>query len=137
MTKDSKRTEKRKAVRKSIKKEITGSLAAIEYPQIELLFDQIITTVITNRVSPTGIILTANQKGIIKTRQTVVAAGKNSGVAIGQEIEINTDLFPKRKTSDAKNDIGPDGYSQFPPLVLIEGKEYLHISSRYVLWVYK
>ncbi len=137
MTKDSKRTEKRRTLRKVVDEEITAMKLDIIYPKVEMIFDQILTTASTTRVSNSGLIMSAHEKGDLQTRQTVVACGPNSLVKVGTDIEIDPMKFPRKMIKEAANGIGKDHYMIQPPYVTIEGQDYLHISSRDLKWLYK
>jgi len=137
MTKDLKRTEKRKAIRKAVNEELETTKMGITFPGVEMIFDQILTTANTTRVSNSGVILSMHEKGELKTRQTVVACGPNSLVAIGNEIEIDPMKFPRKLLKEAPNGIGKDHYMVQPPYVTIDKYDYLHISSRDLKWIYK
>lgn len=107
----------------------------LKYPKVTMLYDHILTSVITRKVTASGVIVNAGKRGEILNRQVVVAAGPNSSVEIGDEIELNVDRFP-RKNIPAKNDIGPDGMLVIPPIEIIDSVEYLLISSREIKYIY-
>jgi hypothetical protein len=102
---------------------------------IRLTFDHIITTLNVKKVSNSGIILTSKEQGEILTRQTVLACGPNSMVTVGEEVEININLF-KRKFTAPKNGIGKDLEEIIPPVELIDGAPYLFITSREIKYIY-
>lgn len=104
-------------------------------PKVRVFYDKILTTVNTKKMQG-NIILTSNERGEILTRQTVVACGPNSNVEVGDDIEINVELFQKRRIP-AKNDVGPDNYELIPPIEMIGKEYYLFITSREVKWVYE
>ena len=102
---------------------------------IRLTFDHIITTLNVKKVTESGIILTSNESGEILTRQTVLACGPNSLVTMGEEVEVNVNLF-KRKFTAPKNGIGKDLEEIIPPIELIDGEPYLFITSREIKYIY-
>jgi hypothetical protein len=101
------------------------------------MFDHVITTAETKKITDGGIILTADEKGAILTRQTVLVAGPNANVVPGEEIEINVDRFPRKNIGPARLDIGEDRYIIVPPIEIINEKPYLFISSREIKYVYE
>ena len=108
----------------------------IKNPKVKLFLDRILTTVKVKKITESGIILTHKQEGQPETRQTVVAAGPNSGVKIGDEVEINFQAFPHKKVKDAPNDVGKHIYEMTYPIETIDNELYFYISSREVKWVY-
>ena len=105
-------------------------MAEIKKPEVEVLFDKILTTYKSGKTTAGGIFIDAPD-----SRQTVVACGPNSSVTIGDEIEINFLMLPKRYEK-AKYDKGPDKAITVLPIEEIDGEEYLYISSREVKWIY-
>jgi len=105
-------------------------------PKVKLLYaDKLLTTVNSRRVTDSGIILTDNELGEVYTRQTVVATGPNSTIKIGDEVELNFDLFPEKREAP-KNGIGKDKVFLVLPVETIDGERYLFLSQREVKWVY-
>ena len=102
---------------------------------IRLTFDHIITTLNVKKVTESGIILTSKESGEILTRQTVLACGPNSLVSVGEEVEINLNMF-KRKFTAPKNGIGPDIEEIIPPIEIVNNEPYLFITSREIKYVY-
>jgi len=100
---------------------------------VRLFFDRLITTIDSDESSS---ILGSDGRKPPKTRQRVIAAGPNSGVVPGEEVEINFDLFPRQKVKDALHGIGADTYAVSLPIKEIEGVPCFFISSRELLWVY-
>jgi hypothetical protein len=104
------------------------------------MYDHIITTANTRKISPGGVILTSKETGEILSRQTVLVAGPNANVSAGEEIELFVDRFPKKNKGARQigsvSDIGPDNYEIIPPIEIIDKKPYLFISSREVKYVY-
>lgn len=98
--------------------------------KVRLLDDYLITT--TNKRD--GLIILEGPSEIL-TRQTVLVAGPNAMVVPGDEIEINTSGF-QRKFVHPKNGIGPDIEVVVPPLIEIDKKEYLYLSSRQIKYIY-
>lgn len=102
---------------------------------VTVFYDRIITTLNYDKATSGGILLGDGKKGIPRTRQTVVVAGPNSNVSVGDEIEINFNSFPvKRKTPSLK--IGPDNETIILPLETIDEEDYFFISSREIKWKY-
>jgi len=112
----------------------------IKYPEVRLFFDKIMTTVKVEKVSKGGVILTANEIGKPYTKQIVVAAGPNSNVKIGDEVEINFSLFPQKNVGPTQvgqvKDIGPDKYVTILPIEVIDDEKYFFITAREIKWVY-
>ena len=108
----------------------------MEELKIRCMFDHIITTMNTRKVSDSGIVLTSNEEGELLTKQTVLVAGPNANVSPGEEIELFMDRFKIEHKENAKYDIGPDRYAIKVPVEIINGKKYLFISSREVKYVY-
>lgn len=107
---------------------------------IRCMYDHIITTANTRKVSASGIILTSKETGEILSRQTVLVAGPNAGVSVGEDVELYVEKFP-RKNKGAKqvgsvSDIGPDIFEIIPPIEVIDKEPYLFISSREIKYVY-
>ena len=106
---------------------------------VRLFHDYIITTMDANKVSPSGIVLSSKEQGVVKSRQTVLAAGPNAMVSPGDEVELNVSRFPtKPKDPDKyeKNGIGPSHMEVILPVETIEGTDYLFITSREIKYVY-
>jgi hypothetical protein len=109
--------------------------------EVECFIDRIITTCNVMKITPSGIIITDKDKGIPKTRQTVLAVGPNASVKVGDEVEIDFDKFPRRpvdpnKSKYTKNGIGPDNYEIFLPIETIDGVDYLFICMSHIKWKY-
>ena len=109
-------------------------MAETKNPKVRLQYDKILTTMNEEKVTKSGLIRSSS---LILNRQTVVACGPNSGVKVGDEVEINPAFFPKRFKEEAKNDVGPDIYTAEPPIEYIDGIPYLYISSREIKWIYE
>lgn len=102
---------------------------------IRCMYDHLICTM---NKKPGSIILKTEDE--ILTRQTVLVAGPNAGVVAGEDIEIFVDRFPKKmRGSDkyTKNGIGPDNFDYVIPVEIIDGENYLFISSREIKWAYE
>jgi hypothetical protein len=117
--------------------------------KIRLMYDNIVTTMNTKKVTNSGVIITSKKEGDILTRQTVLAAGPNAGVEVGEEIEINVDRFPKKnvgpKQVGAVSDIGSDRFVIVPPIEVLsvtdekgvtKEEPFLFISSREIKYIY-
>jgi len=104
-------------------------------PAIRVFYDRIITTVNYQLKTEGGVLLGDGKKGIPYTKQTVLVAGPTSNVSVGDEVEINFNLFPTHKTAP-KLGIGGDTESIILPLEYIDEEDYFFISSREVKWVY-
>jgi hypothetical protein len=87
--------------------------------------------------TPGGIVLTKPQ---VASRQTVLVAGSTAGVEVGEEIELNFARFAQKNTGPravgSVNDIGPDQYEIVIPVEVIDGKQYLLLSSREIKYIY-
>ncbi len=112
-------------------------MAELKLPAVRLLYDRILTTTNTKKsTSPQGIILASKEEGLLLGRQTVVAAGPNAIVEIGDEVEINFFSFPKKLAQKAKNDTGPDLYDINFPIESIDGETYLYFTTQNLKWIY-
>ncbi len=111
-------------------------MAELELPPVRLLYDRILTTTNTRKKTSSGILLSSKEEGLVLEKQTVVAAGPNAIVKVGDEVEIDFFRFPNKLKEKAKNDIGPDIYQTTFPIEIIDGQKYLYISTRELKWIY-
>lgn len=100
-----------------------------------MTYDRILTTAHSQKVSASGVIL-APGEGAILTKQQVVAAGPTSVVKKGEWVEIDPNKFPKKRIK-ARYDIGPDSEVAVPPIEIIDGEQYLLISTRELKYIYE
>jgi hypothetical protein len=106
----------------------------IKVLNIRCMYDHIITTMNVKK----GSVIVKTEDEIL-TRQTVLVAGPNAGIIVGEDVEIYVDRFPRTKRSldkYTKNGIGEDKYDTIIPVEIIDGEKYLFISSREVKYVY-
>lgn len=111
----------------------------LKVPNVRLQFDHIITTMDTVKITASGIVLTNKEEGEVKSRQTVLVAGPNSGVIPGDEIELWVERFPKKQRQPdkyEKNGIGSSKFEIALPIEVIDKEPYLFISTREIKWIY-
>jgi hypothetical protein len=101
--------------------------------KIKLFFDHIVTTCNRRKVE-VGKLVT--QLDDILPRQTILAAGPNADVEVGNEVELNLNRFPRIQVQ-AKNDIGPDkaGAIIYPTETIL-GREVMLMSTREIKYIY-
>lgn len=104
-------------------------------PQVEMFMDHVLLTAHKHTITASGVLLQDN-KGNILTRQTVVAAGPNAAVTVGEEVEIDPGRF-KFTTSPAKHGVGPDIKHIQVPIEIINDVAYLFMSTRELKYKYK
>jgi hypothetical protein len=101
--------------------------------KIKLMFDHIVTTCNRRKVEVGKLIV---QPDDILSKQTVLSAGSNAGVEVGEEIEINLNRLPRIQVQ-AKNDVGPDKTGAIIyPTEKILGREVMLLSSREIKYIY-
>ena len=106
------------------------STEEVKLPKVRLFFDRILTTFKNENTTKAGIIQLQPD-----SKQIVVACGPNANVSIGDVVEINYNLMPKKYDTPAHG-IGKDKETIVLPTEMIDGEEYLFISSREIKWVY-
>lgn len=105
------------------------------FPKLRMFSDHILTTARTNKVTKSGVILNEG-KGEMFTRQTVVCCGPASGLEPGMDVELNPNRFEKVRIP-AKYETGPDTFKVVFPLEIIDGEQYLLISTREIKFAYE
>jgi hypothetical protein len=117
------------------KMEIVKEVSKVEHPRLRMFSDSILCTANKIKMSKSGIVLNEG-KGDMKTRQTVICCGPASGLEPGMEIELNPSRF-QREHIPAKYETGPDTYKVLLPIEIVDGIEYLLISTRELKYAYE
>jgi hypothetical protein len=102
--------------------------------RLKLFSDHVLTTCFTKDVTEKGIILNEG-KGEVLTKQRVMFCGPASGLNPGDEVELNSNLFPKKAVKN-KYDVGSDQYIIVPPVEIIQGYAFLYVGTREIKWAY-